>query len=259
MSWHYLQEQEVACWDPTCSDGIPDALSRLIPTADPCCSQDNATDACHNSQFGMTCEPSTANPGAEKSTLSAADSPAKTSAQRVKAQDLPASVAACGSKWKESLAKCGLVLSSRKTVRTCVPVGLAPSSRDLPAWGMTCAGACWELGTSVRHTSEIGCGLWRGELVPTLRANKWGLPDSHGNTKAWEQFLLPTPTAQTYGYNKGGAAGRKGKARPSLETLYGGVILPLREWLMGWPIGWTALEPLETAKFQRWLRSHGKA
>jgi hypothetical protein len=29
------------------------------------------------------------------------------------------------------------------------------------------------------------------------------------------------------------------------------------EWLMGWPIGWTDLKPLETDKFQQWLKSHG--
>ena len=29
------------------------------------------------------------------------------------------------------------------------------------------------------------------------------------------------------------------------------------EWLLGWPIGWTALEPLATDRYQRWLRLHG--
>lgn len=29
------------------------------------------------------------------------------------------------------------------------------------------------------------------------------------------------------------------------------------EWLMGWPIGWTASKPLETAKFRSWLQQHG--
>ena len=29
------------------------------------------------------------------------------------------------------------------------------------------------------------------------------------------------------------------------------------EWLMGWPIGWTALEPLAMDRYQRWLRLHG--
>ena len=28
-------------------------------------------------------------------------------------------------------------------------------------------------------------------------------------------------------------------------------------WLMGWPIGWTDLKPLETVKFRQWLRLHG--
>lgn len=29
------------------------------------------------------------------------------------------------------------------------------------------------------------------------------------------------------------------------------------EWFMGWPIGWTGLEPLEMGKFREWLQSHG--
>jgi len=31
------------------------------------------------------------------------------------------------------------------------------------------------------------------------------------------------------------------------------------EWLMGWPIGWTDLKPLEMDKYQQWLRQHGKS
>jgi hypothetical protein len=29
------------------------------------------------------------------------------------------------------------------------------------------------------------------------------------------------------------------------------------EWLMGFPIGWTALAPLETQSFRRWQQRHG--
>ena len=29
------------------------------------------------------------------------------------------------------------------------------------------------------------------------------------------------------------------------------------EWLMGWPLGWTDLRPLETAKYQQWYDWHG--
>ena len=31
----------------------------------------------------------------------------------------------------------------------------------------------------------------------------------------------------------------------------------IHEWLMDWPIGWTELSPLETDKWQSWLRLHG--
>lgn len=29
------------------------------------------------------------------------------------------------------------------------------------------------------------------------------------------------------------------------------------EWLMGWPLGWTASSALETGKYQEWLQQHG--
>ena len=29
------------------------------------------------------------------------------------------------------------------------------------------------------------------------------------------------------------------------------------EWLMGWPIGWSDLQSLETGKYQQWLQQHG--
>jgi DNA (cytosine-5)-methyltransferase 1 len=31
------------------------------------------------------------------------------------------------------------------------------------------------------------------------------------------------------------------------------------DWMMGWPLSWTELEPLEKAKFQQWLDSHGRS
>jgi hypothetical protein len=30
------------------------------------------------------------------------------------------------------------------------------------------------------------------------------------------------------------------------------------EWLMGWPLDWTAVEPLATDRFQQWCDSHGR-
>jgi hypothetical protein len=75
---------------------------------------------------------------------------------------------------------------------------------------------------------------------------------------AIERGLLPTPTATLYGSNQGGAAGRVGPERGSLETQVGGLFLGLREWMMGWPIGWSGSAPLAMARFQQWCDSHGK-
>jgi hypothetical protein len=73
--------------------------------------------------------------------------------------------------------------------------------------------------------------------------------------------LLPTITAQTYGTNQGGAAGRVGKVRMSLQSMAkqrGGHLSPsFVERMMNWPVGWTDLEPLAMDKYQQWYASHG--
>ena len=44
-----------------------------------------------------------------------------------------------------------------------------------------------------------------------------------------------------------------------LQTQVGGQLNPdWVEWLMGWPIGWTASKPLATGRFRQWQSSHGK-
>jgi len=74
--------------------------------------------------------------------------------------------------------------------------------------------------------------------------------------------LLPTLTAQSYGSNRGGSAGREGQpVRPSLNTLAGGPLNPTWcEWFMGFPEGWTELdaEHSATPSFRSARRSSGK-
>lgn len=126
----------------------------------------------------------------------------------------------------------------------------------------------------------------------TAKRNKIPPTGIHaGNTLTDYVTMFPTPTAAMYGTNQGGGSGRTGSIRPSLTTLakknlwptppsrdwkdgknpkeygrhspalgvkVGGQLNPLWvAWLMGWPIGWTALEPLATDKFQQWLEKHG--
>jgi len=65
--------------------------------------------------------------------------------------------------------------------------------------------------------------------------------------------LLPTLTADDTGhrkrkYQQGGSA---------LSLVVGGPLSPTwLDWMMGFPIGYSALKPLEGPRFQQWLRSH---
>ena len=82
----------------------------------------------------------------------------------------------------------------------------------------------------------------------------------------------PTPGAMQRGAHKGTEAGAVNlekqnrtseagvKYGATLQTVVGsGQLNPeWVEWLMGWPIGWTDLKPLETDRFRRWLRLHCK-
>lgn len=79
----------------------------------------------------------------------------------------------------------------------------------------------------------------------------------HGNPSLLKAALTyPTPTAND-AKTGAGIRNREGRS-PKLSETVGGRLNPRwEEWLMGWPIGWTKSEPLETAKFQQWLRAFG--
>jgi hypothetical protein len=65
---------------------------------------------------------------------------------------------------------------------------------------------------------------------------------------------LPTLTTRN---NQMSKSMRKWPAYRRLHTLLGRKRPPIAfwEWMMGWCVGWTSLQPLEMAKFQGWLRS----
>ena len=66
---------------------------------------------------------------------------------------------------------------------------------------------------------------------------------------------LPTPTAKGNAFAPSMA---KWPAYHALQKSYGQEeIVSLFEFLMGWPAGWSAVEPLATDRFRQWLHSHG--
>jgi hypothetical protein len=76
------------------------------------------------------------------------------------------------------------------------------------------------------------------------------------NHRTWEK-KFPTPTA--HNAKETNAPSESERNTPTLAAQAGGKLNPMWvEWLMGWPLGWTDLKPLETDKFQKWLDEHGK-
>lgn len=67
--------------------------------------------------------------------------------------------------------------------------------------------------------------------------------------------LLPTPTVQDSANN--GPPSQHRRRSPPLNAVAGGPLNPRWvAWLMGFPIGWTDLEPLGMPSFLWWLREH---
>jgi hypothetical protein len=205
---------------------------------------------------------------------------------------LTARAAACGSRCLESLAKFGLHMSSPKTLRCFALADWTLSSKGLPTWGTMRRGACLELGTSARPIVVIGCGSLLptptcagNENSPSMQkwqahrrlANATWLPTPLGSDLKGQRSeqslknggglrltegLLPTPVARDHRHGGPANARSRQGSSPLNEVAHrqgvtGGVFIALREWMMGWPLGWSASEPLATDRFQQWLRSHG--
>jgi len=265
MSYTFLQEQgEVSSVD-SYSDIPRSVLLKLKSTQDKSYSNDNETECCPSSPSGTTSAPLMGSLGEEQLMLFAEDSPAKTSVPQEEEPALEESVRDYGKNMPELLERYGLSLSLRKTLRFCGVAGLTLSSKTCPNWGMMQDGACWELGTSARPIKEIGCG-YLPKLAPTPRAQEPGstsegygdcLNDVAKGRKGWNK-TWPTPQAQD--------AKNVNQTKSAYQTLpktmlkregSGRLNPPWVEWLMGWPIGWTDLKPLETGRYQQWQQQHG--
>jgi hypothetical protein len=108
---------------------------------------------------------------------------------------------------------------------------------------------------------QIKTGSPRG--IPTPRANdakKVGNIDATNPRNGLAGFVrIPTPASSDWkGSSKPGQS-RGQLADPDMGVIpSGGRMNPtFVEWLMGWPIGSTALSPLEMDKFREFVQQHG--
>ena len=254
MSWHYLQGQEAASWAGDCLDGASDALLSLMPTPGESCLPDRPMEACHDSQSGTMSAPSTDDRGEVTSTSSAADSHAKTSAPLGEALDSQESDLGSGGKCIESFAKWDPSLSSWRTSQLLLTGDLMPFSDRWPTSGSMRSGAVYQRKPLERPIGVSGFGLWPSWPTPTARDWKDGTAKSCQNVPVNGMLgravhKVPTLTASSW---------KTGGNRRHLRGVAGGALNPTWvEWLMGWPLGWTASEPLGTGRFQKWLEQHG--
>ena len=160
-NYTYLQGQVEESLEE-CSSVTPQLpQSKSNHTAKKCSGQGSETESCQSFLSLETSGNSMEDLGEEQLTFFVEDSPAKTSALRVKEQELPESVRDFGKSMRDSLEKFGLNLSLPKTHHCFELGGLELSSKTWPKWGMMQDGECWELGTLVRPTNETECGSWR--------------------------------------------------------------------------------------------------
>jgi hypothetical protein len=157
---------------------------------------------------------------------------------------------------------------------------LVEYSGTWPTWGIALDGACGELPTLERCTSgsessswptphgmcspnprragpsgnELGRAVnqamwptpaargWRSESCsPVYQAEREG--QTRGKTLPWAVKTWATPHANC---STGAGSGPQKQGGENLQTQVGGSLNPTWvEWLMGFPLGWTALEPSE--------------
>ena len=282
MSWLYSQALVAEYSEGICSDGEPSAPSSGNPTQPVFSSADKTTVFSRRSLSGMTFRRLTESSGEAVLMSFLEDFPVRTYLAPEKAQESTERDLPCGDIWQESSVKFDLERCLWKTALCLWEEDLPESSVTLPKWGMMRSGACWEQSTPVRLTRGIGSGSWAtpttmDSLPPKSekallreatevrpgRSKPGNLRDQVSNMKNW-----PTPQASD-NRDRGNMSDPSIKRRIKIgkqiglstavkPDAHGGSLNPTWvEWLMGWPLGWTDLKPLETDKFQQWQNSHG--
>ena len=217
MSWLFSQALVAASLDPICLDGGQSAPSNTTPTRRVFLPSGKMTDFCRLSQYGMTFEPLMADRGEALLTSYLADFHVKPLAPRLAAETLrKTSGRKCDGSWQMSLP--GL-----SSPRTCRPQRLIRRATTSKRW----------------VTKPEQFPLERRTWVATTFGSDIG--------------FLHTPTTKA---NYSAASMQKWPSARSFVTVFGRPHPTNQEWMMGWPLGWTDIQPLGTDRFQSWLSAH---
>ena len=264
MSWHISKammevygtslsslEQEAAYSEASSSDGVPFVPSKSSRTPVLFCAKDKTMDYSRLSRFGMTCEPLTALLGAGLLTWYREDFLVKISPAPEREKESKESGADSGVKWHELSARYDRDTHGWKTHQCLWEEDLQWSSGTLPTWGMMRSGVLCQRRPPVRLTSEKGSGCWATPLAQDAKHSGYAKSGPGMADKlSYQVVKWPTPTTQD-AKNNGAQSQQKPNTKP-LNAEVGGSLNPTWvEWLMGWPLGWTDLKPLETARCRK--------
>lgn len=217
MSYLFSRALVEACLLPASLGGIRSALLNLISTKDAFLFSDKTTDCYPLSPCGMTFVRLTRELGGEALISSLEDSLAKRTARQ------------------------------------------QPGKTPRMIFGRKCSGL-WQMqlpGTYLPRTYQKKQSTQRATTSRRWVTKQKQFPFPR---KTWVQTTfgsgtgyLHTPTTQ------GNYCADSMQKHPSCREwrkVFGKVTPENHEWLMGWPIGWTDLRPLETGRFRLWLYQH---
>ncbi len=186
-------------------------------------------------------------------------SPVRTSVPRDMASALAASAAACGKSTPDLLANYDPVTSSWRTSQLCLVEGSMSFSGIWPRSGLMQSGTAYQLPPLARITDATESGLWH-----TPRAIYGEHPGMTSLTHLTGQAIMwPTPNAGDYKAGMSNAPGRQQSSLPRSVGIVEGVSSGRRgglnptwvEWLMGFPMGWTALKDSATPSSRKSRKS----
>jgi len=255
------------------SDTNPSAPSKSISIASKSCQQGKRTVHFPGFQFSMTLQNSTEDRGEDLLTLYQVVSPAKTSALPEKAQGLTVNDPAYGRKCTASLAKYDPGSRTWKTAQQSLIADWDECLEIWPTAGMTAGMEFYQqprleqginvtAGGALPDEEKFATPTTMDSLPPKSeqallkemtvarpgRSKPANLRDQVSNMDKWKMW--PAPTARDY---KDGSFTPETKAKRDehsrgkpLSEVIGGRLNPdwVESYLMLWPRGWTALEPL---------------
>jgi hypothetical protein len=256
MSWLFSQALVEVFLEDTSLDGEQSAPLSGNNIQQAYCAPDKMTDFSRLSRYGMTFKPLTESRGEELLTLYREVFHAKTSAQQEKEQGSTESEAECGEKWHASFARYDPDTSLWRTAQCSL---LGDSEKFLetwPQWGLMRNGECWEQRTLEQTIRGTESGFleqtWPTPRCQMTRPVKIRLDIEKGHKGNLEEVValrekFTTPTA--HNSKETNAPSEMNRNTPTLAAQAGGKLNPTWvEWLMGWPLGWTDLKPLEMDK-----------